>query len=199
MTADHALVEKILTQTRVDATPPSPAWSGWLEALAGALMRWLREVLPGAPRLDALAAAAGPAAIVTGVVLVVVMLCLIVRLLRRGPRESPLSDFAGAVMVGTGPRPAAPRGRADWRREFDRRLAAGDVTGALRALWWWFAHGIAAERVDEAWTTRELLARSGRADLGGLGGTLDQWLYGARKPAVDELVGFLGRAEAALR
>ena len=198
MTADHALVERIVTETRVDTTPVTPGWTGWLEALSTAALRWLGERVPDMPRLDWLAESAGPAAKVVGLLVVGVLLYLIARLLiaRRAARPAgPAVAATARAAVAAAP----DRDGASWRGEFERRLAEGDLSAALRALWWWFARTVSPGPVDESWTTRELLARCGRADLGPLAGILDQWLYGTRKPGGDELAGFLGRAEAALR
>jgi hypothetical protein len=198
VTADHALVERIVAETRVETTPVTPGWTGWIEALSTAALQWIGDRIPGMPRLDWLAESAGPAAKVVGVMLVGVLLYLIARLLIAGRAARPTRPPAAAAARSHAA--AAPgRDAASWRREFERRLADGDLPAALRALWWWFARAVSPGHVDESWTTRELLARCGRADLGPLAGALDQWLYGTRKPGGDELAGFLGRAEAALR
>src|SRR5262249_14971895 len=54
---------------------------------------------------------------------------------------------------------------ARWKSELERQLAAGDARGALSALWWWMARALAAERVQPAWTSQELLRHAGRGDL----------------------------------
>jgi hypothetical protein len=94
--------------------------------------------------------------------------------------------------------PPPERGRADWRQELDRRLASGDVAGALEALWWWFAREVASEHVDASWTSHELLARCGRRELAPLATALDRLLYGAERPDVSDLLRFRGRIEEAL-
>jgi hypothetical protein len=198
VTADHALVERIVAETRVETTPVSPGWSEWLEALSTAALRWIGDRIPGMPRLDWLAESAGPAAKVVGVVVVGVLLYLTVRLLIARRAARPVGPPTAATPRAEAA-PAPERDAAAWRREFERCLEDADLPAALRALWWWFARAVSPGHVDESWTTREMLARGGRADLGPLGGTLDQWLYGTRKPSDDELAGFLGRAEAALR
>ena len=65
-------------------------------------------------------------------------------------------------------------------------------------MWWWFARALTTARVDPAWTSRELLAHSGRRELGGLALALDRLLYGAARPQAADIRAFLSRAEEAL-
>ena len=193
--ADLELVRRILEETGVDQTPPAPGWSAYFEALAEALAEWLVRHFPRLHGLASLPRRLGPAAAVVGVALVVTVLFLIVRTTLARRRLA-----AGARPPR--PAPAAPpiveRGRREWRHELERRLAGGDVEGALEALWWWFARSVSSGRVDPAWTSRELLASSDRMDLMPEAGSLDRLLYGFDRPAADDLRRFLVRLEAAL-
>jgi hypothetical protein len=94
--------------------------------------------------------------------------------------------------------PLAEHDREGWRREIDRRLAAGDLEGTLEALWWWFARSVSRDRVDPSWTSHELLARCARPDLTPLARVLDRLLYGQQRPRPDDVRRFVGRIEAAL-
>jgi hypothetical protein len=98
----------------------------------------------------------------------------------RGRRRRAAPAAPGAEVAA--PPPGPPRGVAGWRAELERRLAAGDVAGALEALWWWLARALAGEGADESWTGRELVARSRRRDLLPLVARLDAMAYGPERP-----------------
>ena len=194
--ADLALMRRVLEETGVDQTAPTPGWSAYFETLSEALAAWLVSHFPRLQGLASLPRRLGPAAAFVGVALVVSVLFYVARMAVLRRRQSAAA-----------PPPAAPplrasrvpeRDRRGWRHEIERRLAAGDVEGALEALWWWFARSVCPGRVDPSWTSRELLASSGRADLTPVAGALDRLLYGLSRPDADELRRFLGRLEAAL-
>jgi hypothetical protein len=193
--ADLELVRRILDETGVEQTPPAPGWSAYFETLAQAFAEWLVRHFPRLQGLASLPRRLGPAAAVVGMALVVTVLFTIARTVIRRRRTAALARPAA-------PPPSAPRvserGRREWRHELERRLAAGDVEGALEAVWWWFARSVSAGRVDPSWTSRELLASSGRAELSPEAGILDRLLYGSDRPDADELRRFLVRLEAAL-
>lgn len=193
--ADLELVRRILEQTGVDQTPPAPGWSAYFETLAEVFAEWLVRHFPRLQGLASLPRRLGPAAAVVGVALVATVLLLIARATLRRRQVAALARPPR-------PAPAAPRvverGRREWRHELERRLAGGDVEGALEALWWWFARSVSSGRVDAAWTSRELLASSDRMDLMPEAGSLDRLLYGFERPGTDDLRRFLVRLEAAL-
>ena len=81
------------------------------------------------------------------------------------PSREPVIDGRAEARLIALACSAPPRGRKAWTLRLEALLAAGDVAGALAALRWWLACGIAAGEVDESWTTRELLERCGRTDL----------------------------------
>ena len=193
--ADLELVRRILEETGVDQTPPAPGWSAYFETLAEAFAEWLVRHFPRLQGLQSLPRRLGPAAALLGVALVVAVLFLIARTTVR--RRQIAARARPAATAPATPR-ILERGRREWRHELERRLAAGDVEGALEALWWWFARSVSAGRVDAAWTSRELLASSDRADLMPEAGTLDRLLYGFERPDADALRRFLVRLEAAL-
>jgi len=195
--ADLALLRRVLEETGVDQTVPSPSWSAYFERLIEAAGRWLVSHFPRLQGLASLPRRLGPAAAFLGIVFVVAVLFWVARMVVLRRRQ------AGATAPPAKP-PLPPasrvpeRDRPAWRHEIERRLAAGDIEGALEALWWWFARSVCPGRVDPAWTSHELLASSGRADLAPVAGALDRLLYGFARPDADELRRFLGRLEAAL-
>ena len=194
--ADPVLVRRVLEETGVDQTVATPGWSGYAEAVTEAAFGWLRARVPAAEALSSLARGLAPAVALAAGIAALGLLYLLVRsVLRRRRSRAPVPAAAkpGPAIV-----PAVQRGRAGWRKEMDRRLAEGDVAGALEALWWWFAHSLCPAAVDRSWTSQELLTRCGRPDLAPPARTLDRLIYGSDRPDADEVRRFLGRLETLL-
>ena len=113
----------------------------------------------------------------------------------RSRRGRPASD---AAKTAPSPAPPAFSGAAEWRRELDRRLDAGDVAGALQALWWFLARSVASGEVLPSWTSGELLARARRPELRPLAVQLDRFRYGPLDPAPSDVRELTARFEQAL-
>jgi hypothetical protein len=194
--ADLGLVQRLLEETGAERTHPPPGWAGYAEVLVKAFVDWLRGRLPGLEGLSKLPVRFGLLVAVVAAVLVAGLLYAVVRrTLRRkaGPRAASAAEPAvpsASLLV--------EHDRKGWRREIDRRLAAGDVEGTLEALWWWFARSVSRDRVEASWTSHELLARCARPDLTPLARVLDRLLYGQQRPGPDDLRRFVGRLEEAL-
>lgn len=94
--------------------------------------------------------------------------------------------------------PVVATGAASWRAELARRMAAGDLRAALEAAWWWLAASLVGETADPAWTTRELVAASGRGDLAPSTRRLDAMLYGDPRVEVVDLERWVRETEAKL-
>ena len=108
-------------------------------------------------------------------------------LLKRLRRRGAESGAAGRIEAGAAAPAAALFDAASWRQELDRLLAAGDLRGALEAVWWWLARSLAGAEADPSWTSSELLAHTGRRELAGSFRRLDQLTYGAAEPTADEI------------
>jgi hypothetical protein len=195
--ADLALMRRILDETGVDQTVPTPSWSAYFDTLSEALAEWLVRHFPRLEGLASLPRRLGPAAAVVAVALVVAVLAAMAWMALRRRRQPPAATRPATAAHLRASRPSE-RDRQAWRHEIERRLAAGDVEGALEALWWWFARSVSAGPIDPSWTSHELLACSGRADLTPVAGALDRLLYGYERPDAGHLRRFLGRLEAAL-
>ena len=87
------------------------------------------------------------------VILTVLLLRQLVQRLRR--RSVEVGDWQAAPLAAEG---AARRSLADCQSEFRRCVGRGDLRGALEALWWAMACGLAPPGLDESWTTDEVLA-----------------------------------------
>jgi hypothetical protein len=96
---------------------------------------------------------------------------------------------------------AAARAGGDaewWAAEAARRLAAGQLRGALEALWWWAARRLDPPGLDPAWTTAELLRASGRPALREPLRRLERLQWGDGEPRRDDVEGVAGRLREAL-
>lgn len=91
-----------------------------------------------------------------------------------------------------------PASAALWRERAESRLEAGDLRGALEAIWWWLASLLAAGAVDPAWTGRELLRRVGRPELLPAVRQLDAFRYGRAAPEVDAVRRYFDQLRGAL-
>ncbi|HVS03187.1 MAG TPA: hypothetical protein VMT16_10500 [Thermoanaerobaculia bacterium] len=120
------------------------------------------------------------------------------RIGRRGWR-SRRSRQRPVVLQGAPPGAGeAERDATWWRRELERRLAAGALRPALAALWWWVALRLAPGGPEPAWTSSELVAATGAAALREPLRRLDHLLYGGRPLAVGEVAALLARIEERL-
>ncbi|HXB55447.1 MAG TPA: hypothetical protein VN461_11725 [Vicinamibacteria bacterium] len=191
------LVERVLVESGVDRTVPPPGWGGYLRALAEAFAEWLRRSFPGFRGLTDIPTKLGPLVSVLLALVLVLIVAALVRMVvqtRRARRMVPAAPELLPARAASVPE----RDRAAWRLEIDRRLAAGDVAGALEAIWWWFARSVSAIPVDQSWTSRELLVRCDRGDLAPQAWALDRLLYGAERPDSERLRLFLRGLEEAL-
>jgi hypothetical protein len=192
--ADPATVERVLTETGVATAMPSPSWTEYAEAIVYAMTEAFTGAL--APVGAAFVAYGWLAMVLTVALILAIGAWLIALALRLADeRRRAGASRASGVTTEAGA-PVAPRDARAWRRELERRLDEGQVGPALEALWWWFACSAAGtSEVERSCTSRELVRRAGRPDLGGPAGELDRWLYGPRAPAVSELRVLLRRAE----
>ena len=194
--ADLELVDRVLRESGVERQVQEQGWSGYPVAVIERGLDALRAVR--APRaMQALPGLLGPAAAVIVGVVVIALLLMFARFLypRWRDRRRAQAASPGASAAARAP---ARRDASAWRADVERRLAAGDLPGALEALWWWFASRVSTADVDPSWTSRELLASCDRTDLAPLGHALDRLLYGVERPGTAEVRHFLRRGDEAL-
>jgi hypothetical protein len=196
--ADRAELSRVMANAHVARQPPAVSWAAYPRAFAEAIDRGLSEWF-GRHQIfgQRFGEGLGTFVLVTTGLLAV---SLIVALGKKIFRRARASEAAPAAE--SEPKEAAPietpSGAAEWRQELERRLAAEDPSGAARALWWWWAVSLAGDRLDTAWTSRELVVSCGRADLLPLLPRVDQLMYASNTPeaaqvrsAFDELAGAL--------
>ena len=195
--ADHELLQRVMEQERVVRALPDPEWSDYLVNLAGAALDALSALL--SPARNALAglglsmrtAAAILLALVVAAILAVATIAVL-RLVRRH-RPAPLPRDTAVEELD--PATSDP---ADWRALMEERLRAGRIAEALEAVWWWLAASVSPGPVDPSWTSRELLIRAGRPDLGRWAAALDRMTYGPLPPGHDDVRGLVSALEAAV-
>jgi len=191
--ADLDLVRRILEESGVDQSPPSPGWAAYLVALVEGLVERLRKWFPRPPGLGWLTPRV--LTVMAAVLLLAVALTLLRMLALSRRRTRPPTPTRGATPAAT---LHVERDRPGWRAEVDRRLAMGEIRGALEAVWWFLALSISQARVDPSWTSFELLGRCGRRDLTPLANTMDRLVYGTKAPGSDDLRRLVGQLEKAL-
>ncbi len=198
--ADHIEIRQVISGAHVDTKVPSPEWSGYLTLLAERAVEWIAARLqPFGKFLGHSLKTAGY--IIKGIVLLAALLLILMlvalavqyyqRKRRRQPTPDSLITFQPDLVQSL-------FDREEWRREFDRRFEAGDMAGAIEALWWWFARSIAGSKVEASWTTRELIQSAGRIDLQNFVGPLDKMAYGTARPDSDEVHRLRTRIEESL-
>lgn len=197
MTADHALMRRVLAESGVEQTPVPPETSYVGELLRTAQRAVIDALMAGLRRLDvpeplAYTVAWGLAALAVLLVVWVVFSWW----KRRNRKEEEGEGSVAALDV-----PPARRTAAAWRAELDRLLSEGGegrIAEALEALWWWLARSLAGDRAEPDWTSRDLVVKARREDLRELVRRLDAFTYGPRPPGVEDLRHLVGRLEAAL-
>src|SRR5262249_19528924 len=158
----------------------------WSEAVT----RWLSDVLGrNSGMVGGVVQGIELVALVLAGIAVILLGYWIVRwIVRRSVSETAASPPGRERAAGTAPSLT----RQEWRERLEQKLSSGDPIGALPALWWWLARSIGGTRVDESWTSRELLAASRRHDLKEEMMSLDRMLYGVRRPTLEQVHALFG-------
>lgn len=196
-TADRALLEEVLSETGVAREMAEVGWSSYPYHL----LRKVGEAFIGfvVGGVSQLFAAEGIWRVAVWLLLVLAAAALFGWLVRavlgwwRQRKDAGTAGDESDVVTagGVASREHLARSAAAWRSELEAHLRAGRIPQALEAAWWWLARSLAAERADSSWTSRELVARAGRGELGPIVGTLDALMYGPRRPRASEVRGLV--------
>lgn len=194
--ADPATIERVLAEAHVDATPEAVSWHAYavdlLKSLAapflGGLENVFRSFSLSLPALEWFGWILLAAALIASVTALVMHL--------GGLRRKRTAE-GEELLPALAPRPMT-EDAGHWRRELDRRLAAGDLPAALVALWWWLARSVGGEGVDPSWTGSELVRNSGRRDLLPAVRRLDALTYGGREVGAADVRSLVDRLEGEL-
>ena len=191
--ADTAAVERVLIEAGVERTVAPPGWSAYLQSLLEALFEALAR--PFGRAMSGAVQWLSPLAVIVIALIVMFVAWILIRALeqRRRALPRPATDVKRAPAS-----PPVPRDARAWREALERALEAGQVGTALEALWWWIACSLSAGAVERSWTSRELVARAGRAEMAGPARELDRWLYGPRRPEVAEIRRLVAHLEQVL-
>ena len=193
--ADRALLGRVLASSGVERTPVPPESSYLAELIRAAMDTLMAAVVRGARMLHLSQRALITAALAAAAVALFLAVRALLPRLRRGRRPQTPEALAGVAAATAAGRELDAAG---WRAELDRRLAAGRTAEALEAAWWWLARSLAGSRAEPDWTSRDLMTRAARPDLAGLVRRLDAFIYGPRRPALDDVRGLVARLEEAL-
>lgn len=193
--ADQEVLRGVLAEQAVVQTLPAPSFSEYLLHVVRTALETL--LAPLFRNFPAESVARGLLFAVLGAALLL-LVAMAVRFARRRGRAAPAALGDGRTGAVEGPAEAPARDAAAWRARVDELLGGGDAAAAVEALWWWLAASVARGPVDPAWTTRELLARVGRPDLGTLAVGLDRLAYAPARPQVSDVRALADRVAAAL-
>jgi hypothetical protein len=186
--ADRELLERLQQTADVRTAPPEPSLGEYFGYLVQQLTAWVKGLLTrGAERigLDDPAIQHLVAKVLlwsAGILAVATLAHLLFRLVQYRRRQPGV--FSAPATGPQAPQGALIDGPERWLRRLQRRLAAGEPLGALEALWWWLGTRLAGDRLDPAWTSRELLRHTGQAGLRPDILFLDRLRYGPGSPTL---------------
>jgi hypothetical protein len=184
---DHALFEEFAAQQQVVTGMPRFGLTQYLQEtsfrLATQFGDWVFSLFGG------LAGFLGSGVQWFLLILFVALGGLVLLLLTRalaGRHKRPIA--VSAVEVRGTSEEETGWGEGQWEGELRRRIKEGEGDQAATALWWWLASRLVPSGIEGAWTSRELLERTGRRDLRPGLRSLDRLLYGPLEPATAEVV-----------
>lgn len=198
---DRLLLERVLRDTGVERVPAHPSLTDYMLVLTRALVERLQRAteplagLLGPHASSVLLATKLFLAAVLGLLLFVAIRWILSR--RIAPRPAKAVASAAPDIDGSG-REDLARGLEAWASELESHLQAGDVGGALRALWWWLARSLCGPDADPSWTSRELLDRARRPDLRPFAAAFDRLAYGRDAPRVPDVRDLVRRLRSTL-
>ncbi len=186
--ADAETLQRLIADSRVETTAPKPGLALWVQDAAAALSRSLAGLLERfMPGFGAVADRfLRILTLLLYTLLVLLVLLIAGRLARRWWQHRQPVPAEQRVVVADA-EAAAPQLGSDWEAELRRRLENRDLAAAVEALWWWLASVLLPAGVESSWTSRELIARAGRRDLGPQVRRLDRMIYGPEPPAATEV------------
>jgi len=185
-TADRERIERLARDHAVETTVPSRGVLAYVGHLRRRLGLWLMDLLePFGQYANELGGAIAKAAFAAAVLTALLLVFLGVRYaVRRRSRLAP--DPSRSAIPGP-ERHAPPWDRARWRQELEHRIGESDVAGSLEAIWWWVARSLLGSRVQDSWTSGDLLSRASGAELREPVRRLERMMYGTRTPSLEEV------------
>jgi hypothetical protein len=196
-TADSDLVERLARENAVDTAVPRRGVFAYLGHLGHRLAIWFMDLLlqPLGRYAKGVGNAIGATALVAAVLTAVLLLVVGLRYLVRR-RRTPLASASSAI---PGPAPQLSAwDTARWRQELQHRIEVADVAGSIEAVWWWLARSLLGSRVQDSWTSGELLSSANRAGLKEPVRRLERMMYGTRTPSLEEILDLVRSLERQL-
>jgi len=195
-TADSRLIERLARENAVDTAVPRRGVWAYLGHLRHRLTIWFMDLLQPLGRYakgvgNAIGGTVVIAAVLTAVLLLFVGLRYVFRR-RRTPLAPASSDIPGPEHQ------APPWDTARWRQELQHRIEESDVAGSLEAVWWWLARSLLGPRVQDSWTSGDLLSNANRAGLKEPVRRLERMMYGTRTPSLEEILDLVQSLEGQL-
>jgi hypothetical protein len=196
-TADSELVEKLARENAVDTAVPRRGVLAYLGHLGHRLAMWLIELLlqPLGRYAKGVGNAIGGTVVVAAVLTALLLLFVGLRYLVRRRRTS-LAPASSAI-PGAAPQLSA-WDTARWRQALQHRIEESDVSGSLEAVWWWLARSLLGSRVQDSWTSGDLLSSANRGGLKEPVRRLERMMYGTRTPSLEEILDLVQSLEQKL-
>lgn len=197
-TADHELIERLARENDVVTVVPSRGVMAYLAHLSLRLMVRLMDLFrPLGRYAQGLGGAVGRTVVAAALLTAGLLIFLGARsLLRRRRSRAAPSPASGAL---PGLEPLLPLwDNARWWQELQDRIERSDVEGSLEALWWWLARSVLGSRVEDSWTSGDLLSSVNRAGLREPVRRLERMMYGSRSPSVEEVLDLVRSLERQL-
>jgi len=197
-TADSELVLRLARENAVDTVVPRRGVLAYVQHLRHRLTLWFIDLLqPLGQYAKGLGNVIGGTAMVAAVLTALLLLFLGLRHFVRRRRSRVAADPSISAIPGPEPR-IASWDTARWRQELQRRIDESDVAGSLEALWWWLARSLLGSRVQDSWTSGDLLSSSNRAGLKEPVRRLERMMYGTRSPSLEEVLDLVQSLERQL-
>lgn len=196
-TADSELVARLERENAVDTAVPRRGVLAYLDHLRDRLAIWLLDLLrPLGGYAKGVGTAIGGTALIAAILTALLLLFLGVRyLVRRRSRLAP--NPSSSAIPGPAPHTLS-WDTARWRQELQHRIEGADVAGSLEAVWWWLARSLLGSRVQDSWTSGDLLSSSNRAGLKEPVRRLERMMYGTRTPSLEEVLDLVQSLERQL-
>jgi hypothetical protein len=197
-TADSELIERLARENAVDTEVPRRGVFAYLGHLGHRLAIWFMDLLlqPLGRYAKGVGNAIGGAALVAAVLTAVLLLFVGLRFVfRRRSQHAP--NPASSAIPGPAPQLSA-WDTARWRQELQHRIEESDVAGSLEAVWWWLARSLLGSRVQDSWTSGDLLSSANRGGLKEPVRRLERMMYGTRTPSLEEILDLVRSLESQL-
>lgn len=196
--ADHELIDRLGRENAVATSVPKHGVMDYLAHLGRRLTLWLLDLLrPLGRYAKGIGGAVGRTVVVIAFLTAGFLLFLGFRSLFRRRRPIGAPDPTRPAIPGPEPQPPS-WDPARWRKELQNRIERSDVAGSLEALWWWLARSVVGTRVQDSWTSGDLLSSANRAGLREPVRRLERMMYGSRSPSLEEVLDLVRSLERQL-